>query len=337
MKYLTTLTLGILLSFNLFGQEDKVKELVSQGVFLHDQGRYDDAIAKYIAALEIDKSSTTAMYELAYTYMTIEKYNEAIKYCKKVIEQNSNNQQEAYIVLGTSYDMSGYPDKAINAYEEGLSKFPGSNLLNYNLALTAYNQKDYEKAEKAAINAILIRPEHGSSHLLLSAIMESKGERLKSLLPLYYFLMLEPNSKRSKSNYLRLNDLLAQGVNQENNEKVNVNISLSSTKDSDFGAAEMMLSLLAASKYIEENKGKSDMEFFVETTQKIFSFLGEKKKENKGFWWDLYVTKFYNLVLSNNYEAFCYYISQSLNSSEINKWIEDNQDKMEKYENWLNQ
>ncbi len=336
MKLLTILTLSFFLAVNLFGQNDKVKELVSQGTELHDQGKYEDAIAKYKSALEIDKNSTLANYELSYTYMTIEKYNDAIKYSKKVIEQNSNNQHEAYIVLGTSYDMLGKPDKAINTYEEGLSKFPNSNLLNYNLALTSYNQKDYDKAEKAAINAVLAKPKHGSSHVILAVVMQMKGERVKSLLPLYYFLMLEPNSKRSKLNYHTLREQLGQGVNQENEKKINVNIPSSSTKDSIFGAAEMMVSLLAASKYTDENKNKTDMELFVETTKSFFSILGELKKDNTGFWWDFYVTKFYDLVQSDNYEAFCYYISQSTNSDDINNWISHNSDKMQKFKDWLN-
>jgi Tfp pilus assembly protein PilF len=335
MRLLVTLTLVLFLTANLLGQDDKIKEIVTQGTELHDQGKYDEAIAKYKAALEIDKNSTLANYELSYTYMVTEQYENAVKYSKIVIEQNTNNQHEAYVVLGSSLDMLGKPDKAIKAYEEGLIKFPSSNLLNYNLALTTYNQKDYEKAEKAAINAISAKPIHGSSHIILAAIMKAKGQRVKSLLPLYYFLMLEPNSKRSEINYNSLVDQLGQGVKKESEKNINVNVPISSSTDSDFGAAEMMISLLAASRYTEENKGKSDMDLFIETNKGFFSILGELKKENTGFWWDLYVTKFYDLVKSDNYEAYSYYISQSTNSEKVNKWIAENTDKMQQFKAWM--
>ncbi len=335
MRLLTNLILGLFLTLNLFGQDDKVKELVSQGTELHDQGKYDDAIAKYKMALSIDKNSTLANYELSYTYMATEKYSDAIKYSKKVIEQNSDNLHGAYIVLGSSLDMSGKADKAIEAYEEGLLKFPSSNLLNYNLALTSYNQKNFDKAEKAAINAIIAKPKHGSSHVILAAIMQAKGERVLSLLPTYYFLMLEPNSKRSKINYNSLLNQLGQGVAKKNEKEINVNVPFSSSPDSLFGAAEMMVSLLAASRYSDENKDKSDMDFFVETNKGFFSILGELKKENKGFWWDFYVSKFYDLVQSNNLEAYSYYISQSSNSENVNKYISENTDKIKQLKDWI--
>jgi tetratricopeptide (TPR) repeat protein len=335
-KPLITLTLTLFLILNLFGQDDKVKELVSQGTELHDQGKYDEAITKYKAALDIDKNSSLANYELSYTYMVTQQYDNAVKFSKKVLDQNTDNQHGAYIVLGSSLDMLGKPDKAIKAYEEGLTKFPDSNLLNYNLALTLYNQKEYDKAEKAAINAILAKPTHGSSHIILSAIMQSKGERVKALLPMYYFLMLEPNSKRSTRNYNSLKNLQGQGVEKKNDNKINVTVPFSASKDSVFGAAEMMVSLLEASKYTDENKGKSDMELFIETNNKFFGILGELKKENKGIWWDLYVSKFYDLRQTKNLEAFSYYISQSTNSDTINNWIVNNSDKMKQFKEWIN-
>ena len=252
-----------------------------------------------------------------------------------MLKQNSTNQHEAYIVLGSSLDLAGKPAKATKIYEKGLAKFPNSNLLNYNLALTAYNQKDYNKAEKAAINAIMAKPEHGSSHIVLSAVMQEKGQRIKSLLPLYYFLMLEPNTKRSLMNYNSLRNQLGQGVERKDEMNINVNVPISSSTSDDFGAAEMMVSLLAASRYTEENKDKSDIDFFIETNEGLFSILGELKKDNHGFWWDFYVTKFYDLIESNNYEAYSYYISQTTNSELVNKWIIDNSDKMEQLIEWI--
>jgi hypothetical protein len=52
-------------------------------------------------------------------------------------------------------------------------------------------------------------------------------------------------------------------------------------------------------------------------------------------WWDLYVTKFYDLVQSDNCEAYSYYISQSTNSEKVNKWITKNTDKMQKFIDWM--
>jgi len=334
MKQLFVLTVMTLLVSNIFGQNEKLNELISQGVAFHDQGKYEDAIMKYKQALEIDKNSTLANYELSYTYFSSGKYEEAIKYSTNVIKQNSDNLHPAYIILGSSLDLTGKAKDAIKIYEEGVKKFPDSYLLYYNIALTCYNQKEYDKAEKAAINAITIKPTHGSSHLILSVIMRDKGQRVKSILAMYYFLLLEPNSNRSLINYNSLKKQLGQGVERKDEKNINVSIPFSSKSD-DFGAAEMTISLLEASKYTEENKNKTEMEIFIENNKSIFAILAELKKENKGFWWDFYVTKFYDLKQSDNYEAFSYYISQSTNNDIIKKWITENPAKMNTLTNWI--
>lgn len=335
MRHFFTLTLCLFFVSNLFGQADKIEELVLQGIECHDQGKYDEAITKYKAALELDKKSTLANYELSYTYFVTKQYDDAIKHSKIVIKQNSNSQHESYVVLGSCLDLTGKPSKAIKTFEEGLSKFPNSNLLNYNLALTCYNQKDYEKAEMASINAIEANPKHGSSHIILSAIMHQKGQRVKSILPLYYFLMIEPNSNRSLINYNSLRNQLGQGIEKNGDKNINVNIPFSSSSSSEFGAAEMMISLLAASNHTEENKDINDFELFVKTNRGIFSVLGELKKDNTGFWWDFYVARFYDLVQSDNYEAYSYFISQSTNNELVNDWISGHSEEMQKFVDWM--
>jgi tetratricopeptide (TPR) repeat protein len=336
MKRLIFIALGFILAGNIFGQNEKVSELVSQGTRLHDQGKYEEAIAKYRAALDIDKHSTLANYELSFTYMTIQKYDEAIYYSRKVVDQNEDLLEHAYLVLGSSLDLMKKPREAIKAYKEGLAKFPNSNLLNYNLALTAYNIGDLAEAETASVSAILSKPSHGSSHIVLASVMQDKEERVKALLPMYYFLLIEPDSKRSLRIYKIIRTLLVQGIEQKSDKQIDINVSYSAGHDSLFRPAETFLSLIGASKFAETNKDKSDYELFAETNKGLFSVLEGIKKENKGLWWDLYVTKFSNLIQSNNWEAFSYYISQSTNAEEVKNWISRNDDKMKKLHDWMN-
>ena len=335
MRTLTTFLLAFFLTIKLFGQEDKIRELLAQGTALHDQGKYDEAIEKYKAALEIDENSPFVNYELSYTYMTVGNYDEALKFSRKAIEKASNAQEPAYMVLGNSLDLSKKPQEAIKIYEEGLSKYPGSDLLNYNLAMTAYNIRDYPKAEHAAIAAIRANPSHASSHLVLANIMKAKGARVQALLPLYYFLMLEPDSKRSSTGLNMLHNLLIHGIEQRSKDTINISLNSSLLEDSSFGAAEISLSMAGAAKYTEGNKNKTDAELFTETNKTWFSTLGELKNNNSNLWWDLYVPRFYDLVQSNNDEAFSYYISQSSNSSEIKDWISKHNDKMKAFLEWL--
>jgi hypothetical protein len=114
-----------------------------------------------------------------------------------------------------------------------------------------------------------------------------------------------------------------------------VNIPFSSTLTSEFGSAEMMISLLAASKHTDENKDKSDMELFIKTNRGVFSMLGELNKNKSDFWWDFYVTKFHDLVQSGNCEAYSYFISQSTKNEFVNTWIKVHPEEMKKLEAWI--
>ena len=97
-----------------------------------------------------------------------------------------------------------------------------------------------------------------------------------------------------------------------------------------------MVSLLEASKSLEENEGKSEDEMFIENTDSFFTILGElKEKKNKSIWWSFYTTFFYDLAKSEHLETYCKYISQSGNENS-RKWLKENDNKLMEFDTWLN-
>ena len=334
MRKLTIITICLLLTSNLFGQNSEVEKLIFQGVELHDQGKYSEAIAKYSSALEINPKSDLANYEISYSYFAVKDYRNAIKYSEKVIKTKSKFQEEAFMVLGNSYDLTGNHSKAVKTYRTGISKFPNSNLLHYNLALTFYNSNELADAESSVINAINSNPKHASSHLMLAILMEHNGKRIPSLLASSYFLMLEPNTKRSEICYEILQKQITKGVERKDGNNISINLSASSLDD-DFATAELMMSMFATKSFTNEDSTKNEYELFAETNKSIFGMLNSLKKGKKNIWWDFYVVKFDDLVKSENVEAFSYYISKSKNDPFVNQWVIDNPQKIEQFENWL--
>ena len=79
------------------------------------------------------------------------------------------------MVKGTALDMMGKSTEAIQTYERALEDFPNNHLIQYNLAVTAYNINDFAKAERALQQALKIKPSHASSHLLLGYILSDQG------------------------------------------------------------------------------------------------------------------------------------------------------------------
>lgn len=328
------LILLLLLSLNSFAQSE-IETFVKEGIQYHDNGNFDKAIELYEKALEINPKSTLANYEIALSYFSKGEYKEAIKHSDIVLKQDEDLLLQAYMTKGSALDMLGKTKESIKLFKTAIKKTDGHYLLYYNLGLNYYKVNDFENAEANVIKGIELNPNHSSSHLILANIHNQKGNSVQTLLSSHYFLFLEPNSQRSVDAYSMLQQNFGGNVSKDNDKPNTINILLSPNNDSQFGAAELMVSMLEASKSLEENEGKNDDEMFVENTEKFFKVLGElKKKKNNEIWWTFYTTFFYDLAKSQHLEAYCKYITQ-IGNENSKKWLEENNDELNEFDKWL--
>jgi Tfp pilus assembly protein PilF len=338
MKRISFLILTLSMSaIQAFSQSDKATSYVAEGVKLHDKGNYSAAIREYQKALDIDPNSTLANYETANTYFAMKNYTKAIEHVDKVISLHQGNVDESYVLKGSALDLLDKPMEAIAIYKQGIKEFPDDYFLYYNLALTSYNQKLIPQAEEALKKGLVLNPQHASSHLLLGYIKQEQGDRTKSLLALYNFLLLEPASPRAKTALEQLTIQMRAGVERKDKKTTNIYLTGKSSSDADstsFRAADLSLSMMEASKSLEKNKDKTEPELFVQSSRSFFGILGELKKDNKGFWWDYYVDFFYAMNKAKHAEAFCYYITQSKDEKEINSWLKKNKTKVADLLDW---
>lgn len=327
----------MLLPVFTFAQET-VKDIINRGVALHEEGKYKEAIAVYEEAIKADNKNAEAYYEMAYSYSAFKDYPNTIKYCDKAISLKTKPaSSRAYLLKGASLEYSGKPKDAIKAFKEGIKFAPEFNSLYYSLGLTNFNMKEYDEAEKWFQESLLINPIHASSHYSLSLLVSP--QKAKSMLAKYNFLIIEPVGVRANKVY---NSILAkqkEGVEVKDEKTINVTLDMIGNGD-DFSTAEMMIAMGEVSRNIEENKGKSDFEMFSENTKSFFLVLGELKEKNpekdKGFWWDFYVTFFYDLAKNESmYETFTYYISQDIDNTQIDSWLQKNDAKVDEFLAWV--
>jgi tetratricopeptide (TPR) repeat protein len=278
-------------------------DFIKKGIELHDASKFDEAITAFETALKIEPKNSTAHYEIANTYTAMQKYEEAIDHAEKVIKLKDGNLGEAYTLLGTAYDMLKKPKKAIKAYEEGIKAFPNQYNLYYNLGITQYNQGDLDKAELAAMGSVKNNPKHANSHFLLANIEKDKGKRVKAMLPLYTYLIIQPNPKKVVAAREMLEKLHKFNVNvKQGADSKNVTINLSmSDKEEEFSDTENALSLMASIMAIPmEDKVKDSLKIastpeskFVENTQMLFEMITkedkDKTKKTDSFWQAAYV------------------------------------------------
>ncbi|MEQ8881573.1 MAG: tetratricopeptide repeat protein [Cyclobacteriaceae bacterium] len=314
--------------------QNTVEKYVREGIQYHDAGDYRSALEAYQHALYLNPRSSLANYEMAMTYSVINEYDSALKYADIVIELNDNSLIPAYIVKGNTLDDLGHPHKAIKTYKTGLRRVGKHHLLYYNMALTHFTLKDHKSTEKALVKAIKNNPTHGSSHLLLGQLLFTRDQPVQSLLALYYFLLLEPNTNRSAGAYQLVSTQLTGSAERDGNN-INILVPASKNKKEDFSAAALMLSMFGAMNLSDENKDQTPEEQFVTNTKSFFTILGELKgKKKRGLWWKFYVPFFYDLARTDHLETYCYYISQSSNQNAIT-WLDSHIDRIEALDQWL--
>jgi tetratricopeptide (TPR) repeat protein len=317
----------LLLCQVLIAQENN---FITEGIKMHDKGDYYGAIEMYKKALQSDKNSTHAHYEIASSYLALKDYTNTLKHANLLIARNLDYVDQAYILKGTALDLSGRKSEAISTYNQAVKKYPKNQLLYYNLALTSFNLQNYKNAEDALINALKLNQLHASSHFLLGMCMIAQGKRVQASLALYNFLLLEPKTKRSSSALQALED---EWKNAGNIKPASKSADREKAND-EFATATLMMDMLEAAKKNEANKNKPAIILFAENTHTLFTILGDEKKEKKGFWWNFYVDYFFTLANNHHTEALCYYIHQSKDDV-YDVWLKDNLPKMEALSDWF--
>src|SRR5581483_5898082 len=251
---LILLQIVLCFSFAAFSQNNNdPKTLVDEGVALYDKGDYNGAIEKYKAALAINQNDYRADFELAYTLYTVGKGNEAIPYCELILKSNESK-YETYELLGSIYDDSNQPDKAIEAYKAGIKEKPDFERLHFNLAVTYERLKRFADAETEAIKALKLDPTHASAHRIYGFATYHQNKRSHAILAFCNFLMLEPQSDRSAVVYKYLDTIFRQ---QEGKNIVLTESNFSGKNLTPLTLAEIAVNLAVTTKDTLSKLGKT--------------------------------------------------------------------------------
>lgn len=326
------ISIALLTGASAYSQSADFDEIIDNGIALYDKGDYQGALKLYKLAQKIDTVSGTLNYEMASTYYALKDTENALRYCEKSIQSNYKYNELAYVLYGTILDGTGNSAAAIAKYKEGLTVYPKSYLLYYNLALTNFNNFNDKEAAEDAKKALLINPQHAGSHLVMAYIMLAQKKRIPCIFALYNFLLLEPKGKKAEAAYKELNKQLGYGVTKNDSSKTT--ISLPGTND-EFSSLELALGMLEASKTTAENKNKMEEVLFYENTKTFFAIADEIPKSKNSFWTKFYIDYFAAMNKSNLIEPFCYYISQTKYDEDVSIWLRNNQQKVADLKRWL--
>ena len=333
----------------VFSQNSPVQTLIREGVILHDSTQYAEAIVKFEEALKIDPKSSLALYELSLTHLEMKNYDKALEYSTKVINLNDQNLLTgAYAVKSQALTESGDVDKAIQLLKEGLEKVGESHHLHFNLALDYYKINDTDNALKHVTRAIELNKGNCAAFLLSAYVWRDKGMWIRSIFSFQMFLLLEPDSRRSKNAFSEmLEAMFITEVGEEPVQRSFVQMQL------DRGETKQETPPLAPNEEVDrdeiaeivkstveslrnDQESIDTFETFLEVNKVLVKALDQNINDemNEDGFWNFYYPFFHSILNSDYYETYARYISVSYYPESL-EWWDENSEEAQNFINWF--
>lgn len=181
-----------------YGQTNKQMALTKgqEAITLMDNGKLAESIKLLEEAQKLDPNRFDYPYELAYAYYSKEDFKETIK----ILEKNADHKdvtERLFQLLGNSYDALGKSDKAFEAYDKGLKKFPNSGIIYLEKGNVHWNNKEYDLALPFYEKGIEVDPKFPSNYYRAARIYCGSTEEVWGMIYGELFMNLERNSKRT--------------------------------------------------------------------------------------------------------------------------------------------
>ena len=338
----TVLTVSLLLASILafppaaVAQQKPPDPAVREGVALHDKGEFDKAIEKFEEALKRDPNDMVALYEMANTYWAKKDYKKVLELGARGLQSSKGCQSgDFYMVIANAQDEVGEGDAAIETFKAGIRECPTQGALHYNLAIAYINKNQIDLAREALKRDVTLRPTHSSGHFYLARIYEAQGYKVPAVLAYGWFLILEPDTARSKAALASLDRLFKMGYDKNpSTGQVTLTVSAIAKKDEgDFGAAELTMLVAEAVPEVQDRvSGAPDS--VVKKLQAVLMLLGRMKETGPGFASEFYLPYYAGLVEHSHVEAFAHAVMFAGGQPEVKDWIAKNQPALKALVTW---
>lgn len=324
MRYIPIVVFFLIFTCLNIEAQNPTDKLIRQGVSLHDKGEYKEAIKIYEQALKENPASMSAVYELSLSYLQLEDYPKALEYSNRVIKAGFQSLlMDAYIVNGTALANTNKLNDAIKVFNEALAKCGDEYLLHFNLGLCYFNNKENRMAITHLRKAIEIDATHSSAFLLYAYALNDMGKYLQSFYAFHFFLLLEPNTERSKDAFGEMMDIL--------------NIDLS--KETDGLSMEDGVDRPAIFNEIQKLKakydGKPQYNFFVDASKSIFFMMSQLQSDSRnGLLWYFFVPTYEEILGSGHFDTYCRYVSVAYYPESLT-WWDQNKTQVDDFIDWF--
>ncbi len=158
------------------------------------RGDYDEALARFRAAIDRNPSDAESMSNAAQILVRQGHVQDALPLLRRAVEINGNRWAYRFN-LARALDQAGQFDQAVEQYEVAAALFPDDYATLFNLAQTYDRQGNETAAVDRYQRAIALRPEEPTFHAALALSLEKLGRNADASAEWTRYLELAPDGK----------------------------------------------------------------------------------------------------------------------------------------------
>lgn len=267
----------------------------------------------------------SATYEMSLSYLMLKDYDNALKYSTKVINGNFKPLLiDAYCVKSSALSEMNKQDQAIKLLNEALERCGDEYLLHYNLGLSYFKAKNLKLSIFHLQKAIEIDTTHPSAFLLYAYVLSDSERWVQSFLAFHFFLLLEPNTDRSKDAFGEMYDIISQKI---------PNGSSLLTPEDGIDRQKLYDQLRNIQPKVDDQRFQ--YAFYEQASRQIFFTLGQMQDDSrKGLLWDFFVPIYSEILESGYFDTYCRYVSVSYFPVSL-EWWNNNTTKVDGFISWF--
>ena len=187
---------------------EKIKTTFAEGAAATNEGRYDEAIAKFNAVLVDFPACIDCYNNLGTVYTRQKDWVKAEESYRKAIAADPNS-LDAYNGLSNVFSQQGKTKEAQEMAAEAAKRAAtgvggGNATALYNAAVMAWNANDFAKANELLTQAVKADPKHAESHFMLGRVLINLGKLGEAATEFETYLKLDPsgpNAKEAQTNF----------------------------------------------------------------------------------------------------------------------------------------
>ena len=321
--------------------DEVVKDLVDQGVQFHEQGQFDEAIAKYKQAEKKAPKNSLVKYEMAFTYHAKRDLDKALSYAKAAAKLDTKNIDEnLYSLLGTIYDDKGMSDSAIAVYRQGFEKVPNSFNIPYNATIAFMRKNNADSAYAWVKRSTNNSRTHEGSYYYAGFLASQTGKWPQFYAYTMYSTFISKKAEIVRDNLSRLYGktkylvLKKENTVEMNTPKIKQTGSDSTVNNEFLLAIQTMLVTDSIGKrklYDNDSTSAQQTEFLIHILGKIIKLVAFTDEIEDP------IQRFYQgLIREGLVDAFIYTICEPIDRPTFAQWLIKNRNEQSRLYLWFN-